>query len=56
VTGAFSDSLHDVFLSGVPLVVVALAVAFFLKEKPLATRDTTPPTAETVEPEVVVAH
>ncbi len=56
VTGAFSDSLHDVFLSGVPLVVVALVVAFFLKEKPLATRDTTPPTAETVEPEVVVAH
>ena len=45
VTGAFSDSLHDVFLSAVPLVVVALAVAFFLKEKPLATRDTPPPTA-----------
>ena len=39
VTGAFSDALHDVFLSAVPLVLVALAVAFFLKEVPLATRE-----------------
>jgi hypothetical protein len=37
-------------------VVVALAGAFFLKEKPLATRDTTLATAETIDPEVVVAH
>ena len=43
ITGAFSASLHDVFLSAVPLVAVALVVAFFLKEKPLATRDATPP-------------
>jgi hypothetical protein len=57
VTGAFSSSLHDVFLSAVPLVAVALLVAFFLKEKPLATRDNTAtPTATTVEPEVVVTH
>ena len=36
--------------------VVSL-VAFFLKEKPLATRDNTAtPTATTVEPEVVVTH
>ena len=41
ITGAFSASLHDVFLSAVPLVVVALVVALFLKEKPLATRDAT---------------
>ena len=39
VTGAFSQSLHDTFLTAVPLVAVALAVAFFLKEKPLATRE-----------------
>ncbi len=39
VTGAFSQSLHDTFLSAVPLVAVALAVAFFLKEKPLGTRE-----------------
>jgi EmrB/QacA subfamily drug resistance transporter len=49
ITGAFSDSLHDVFLSAVPLVAIALAVAFFLKEKPLATRDA--PTAGTDAPE-----
>ena len=57
ITGAFSASLHDVFLSAVPLVAVALAVAFFLKEKPLATRDATPPAggADT-EAEVGVAH
>lgn len=40
VTGAFSASLHDVFLSAVPLVLVALAVSLFLKEKPLAGRQT----------------
>ncbi|QWZ08409.1 MFS transporter [Nocardioides panacis] len=57
VTGAFAASLHDVFLSAVPLVAVALAVAFFLKEKPLATRDATPPAgAEDAEAEVVAAH
>jgi MFS family permease len=59
VTGAFAASLHDVFLSAVPLVAVALAVAFFLKEKPLATRDATPPAGAEdaeAEAEVVVAH
>jgi EmrB/QacA subfamily drug resistance transporter len=39
VTGAFSSALHDMFLSAVPLVVVALVVAFFLKEVPLGTRE-----------------
>jgi EmrB/QacA subfamily drug resistance transporter len=43
VTGAFSRSLHDTFLSAVPLVAVALVVALFLKEKPLATRDAPAP-------------
>jgi MFS family permease len=55
VTGAFSASLHDVFLSAVPLVAVALIVAFFLKEKPLGTREVLPSTS-TAEPEVVVTH
>ena len=54
VTGAFSDALRDTFLSAVPLVVVALVVALFLKEKPLATRDDAAP-AE-AEPEAVSAH
>jgi hypothetical protein len=38
VTGAFSAALSDMFLTAVPLVLVALAVAFFLKEVPLAQR------------------
>ncbi len=43
VTGAFSDALSDMFLTAVPLVLVALAVAFFIKEVPLATRDALSP-------------
>jgi EmrB/QacA subfamily drug resistance transporter len=35
VLGAFSHALDDVFLVGVPFVVVALVVALFLKEVPL---------------------
>jgi EmrB/QacA subfamily drug resistance transporter len=38
VTGAFSAALSDMFLTAVPLVLVALAVAFFIKEMPLAER------------------
>ncbi len=56
ITGAFSASLHDVFLSAVPLVAVALAVSFFLKEKPLGTRDAPAAPAEDADAEVVVAH
>jgi hypothetical protein len=60
VTGAFSSSLHDVFLSAVPLVAVAFVVAFFLKEKPLAQRDPATPAAPTEAPadaaEPVVTH
>ncbi|MGZ4436137.1 MAG: DHA2 family efflux MFS transporter permease subunit [Nocardioides sp.] len=60
VTGAFSNALHDTFLSAVPLTLVALVVALFLKEKPLTGR-TAPapgqPGAEQAEsPEVMVAH
>jgi EmrB/QacA subfamily drug resistance transporter len=56
ITGAFSASLHDVFLSAVPLVAIALVVAFFLKEKPLATRDAPTAGTDAPEAEVVVAH
>ncbi len=38
VTGAFADSLRDVFLTAIPLVVVALVIGVFLKEVPLAVR------------------
>jgi EmrB/QacA subfamily drug resistance transporter len=43
VTGAFSHALSDMFLTAVPLVLVALAVAFYLKEVPLAERQVTSP-------------
>jgi EmrB/QacA subfamily drug resistance transporter len=42
VTGAFSGALHDTFLSAVPLTLVALVVAFFLKEVPLTGRQAPP--------------
>jgi EmrB/QacA subfamily drug resistance transporter len=37
VLEAFVRSLHDVFLTGIPFVLGALILAFFLKEIPLAT-------------------
>ena len=40
VLEAFVRTLHDVFIFGVPFAVVAVAVAFFLKEIPLATGHT----------------
>jgi hypothetical protein len=40
VTQAFSLSLHDTFLTAVPLTLVALVVALFLKEVPLTGRAT----------------
>jgi hypothetical protein len=42
VTSAFSGALHDTFLSAVPLTLVALVVAFFLKEVPLTGRQAPP--------------
>jgi EmrB/QacA subfamily drug resistance transporter len=50
VTGAFSNALHDMFLSAVPVVVVALVVAFFLKEVPLGTRAAAPAGPPQAEP------
>ena len=41
ITQAFSGALHDTFLSAVPLTLVALVVALFLKEVPLAGRQST---------------
>ncbi len=37
VLGAFSHAIDDVFLTGVPLVMIALVVSLFLKEIPLRT-------------------
>ncbi|MEJ7707748.1 MAG: MDR family MFS transporter [Nocardioidaceae bacterium] len=42
VLQAFDDALHDVFLWAAPVVVVALVVAFFIREVPLKARDAGP--------------
>ena len=63
VTGAFSNALHDTFLSAVPLTLLALVVAFFLKEKPLTGRTSPAPgqpgqvvDGQAEAPEAMVAH
>lgn len=55
ITGAYSQSLHDTFLSALPLVAIALIVVLFLKEKPLAER-AAPDTETDVEREVLAVH
>jgi hypothetical protein len=40
VLGAFTNALDDVFLVGVPFLVVAFVVALLLKEVPLRTGQT----------------
>jgi hypothetical protein len=44
VLKAFAESLHDVFLWVTPAVVLALVVAFFIKELPLKSRAAAPET------------
>ena len=39
VVGAFAESLHEVFLWAVPVLLVALAVSVFIPEVPLRTRE-----------------
>ena len=43
VTGAYSEAMSEMFLVALPIVAVALVVGVFLKELPLATRDSAPP-------------
>ena len=50
ITGAFASSLHDMFLTAVPIVMVAFVIALFLKEKPLAQRDAAAPEGAEQEP------
>ena len=45
VLQAFSNALDDVFLIGVPFLVLAFVVSLFLKEKPLKTGNPGPPQA-----------
>lgn len=51
VLGAYTDALTDLFLLAVPFVVVALAIAFLLKEIPLRTGA---PTANTGDSDVAM--
>src|SRR5437762_14293334 len=42
VLKAFAQSLHDVFVWAIPVVVIALLVSIFIKELPLKARAATP--------------
>lgn len=42
VLGAFADSLREAFWWAIPVVLVALAVSFFVKEVPLRSREAAP--------------
>ena len=54
VLNAFADSLHDVFLWAIPVVVIASVVSFFIKEVPLKMRSE--PGAPAEAEEVSLAH
>jgi EmrB/QacA subfamily drug resistance transporter len=43
VIEAFSLSMHEAFLAGVPVLLVAFVLAWFLREKPLGTRTPSSP-------------
>jgi EmrB/QacA subfamily drug resistance transporter len=45
VLNAFTNAMDDVFLTGIPFTIIAILVALFLKEIPLATRETPAPPA-----------
>jgi MFS family permease len=48
VTEAFSLALHDVFLAAVPLTLLALVAALFLKEVPLGEREAPAQTSSSI--------
>jgi EmrB/QacA subfamily drug resistance transporter len=56
VLNGFAESLHDVFLWAVPVLLVALAVSFFIPEVPLKAREGAGEDAGLVEEEVTLAH
>jgi hypothetical protein len=55
VLNGFDAALSDVFLWAVPVVLVALAVAFFIKEVPLKSREDAPK-AQAAPDEVALSH
>ena len=56
VLQAFADSLHDVFLWAAPVVLIALVVAFFIKELPLKARQAGHAEQSDTAEEVALAH
>jgi len=56
VLNGFAESLHDVFLWAVPVLLVALAVSFFIPEVPLKAREAAGEDAGLVDEEVTLAH
>ncbi len=55
VLNAFTNAMDDVFLVAVPFMAVALVVALFMREKPLAGRGETPGQVGQDEPALVTA-
>jgi EmrB/QacA subfamily drug resistance transporter len=47
VIDAFANSLHDVFLTALPVIAIAFVIALFIKEIPLRTRNTLVPAEAT---------
>jgi hypothetical protein len=47
VIDAFANSLHDVFLTALPVIAIAFVIALFIKEIPLRTRNTPVPAEAT---------
>ena len=56
VLDAFALSLHDVFLSALPVVLVALIVAMFIKEIPLRERQSAEPGEAADAEQELAAH
>lgn len=55
VLRAFADSLHDVFVWAIPVVLIALVTAFFIKELPLKARAAATETAVADPEEIALA-
>ncbi len=57
VLSAYADSLHDVFLWAIPVVLVALAISLFIKEVPLKARAQSQAEGTVVDAdEIALAH
>ena len=53
VLNAYADSLHDVFLWAIPVVLVALGISLFIRELPLKARQVATADGVSVDPEEI---